>query len=83
MKKSREYIVRAKKTSVHNEYYKSHKWREYSKNYLLMNPFCSCGHPSQHTHHKTPMSKGGEQYDINNLQAMCVKCHMKWHKENK
>lgn len=64
-------------------FYQSYKWRKKSKDYRLKHPLCvHClkeGRTtiSQMVDHIIPISKGGDKFNDNNLQALCNKHHAK------
>ena len=36
----------------------------------------TCGHVGRECDHITPLSKGGAEYDLSNLQCLCRTCHI-------
>ena len=63
--------------------YQGRKWRNISKQFRINNPLCAqCQKegrttPSQVTDHIKPISQGGDAWDANNYQALCIECHNK------
>ena len=56
--------------------YNSKRWRDMSKLFLKNNPLCiECAYPAELTDHIEEISDGGSEYDWENLQPMCIKCH--------
>lgn len=61
--------------------YNSQRWRKLSKWNLRNNPLCcECEEkglfkPAKVTDHKHPVSKGGDFWDTNNFQSLCISCH--------
>ena len=44
----------------------------------------SCGKPGKlEAHHIHPVKEGGAMFDIDNVVAVCTKCHLKLHKKGK
>jgi len=44
---------------------------------LRERPVCErCGEkPAVEAHHRAPLSRGGDPYSLDNLEALCVFCH--------
>ena len=55
----------------------NNKWRQYSLRYLKRNPFCvSCGAWSKVVDHIKPHKGDSVLFrDVNNHQALCMRCH--------
>ena len=68
-----------------NKFYSSKEWLTVSNNYKKHHPFCeSCLKEGKKNlsfivHHITPISQGGDQFDENNLIAICKICHHEIH----
>ena len=66
-------------------FYSSTEWRNKSKKYKNLHPFCevckkdNIKKPSLIVHHIKRISQGGDRYDENNLLAICKKCHSEIH----
>lgn len=64
-----------------DNFYNSRAWRRLRVNFLINNSLCvkcaTLGLVSVATvvDHILPINKGGERLDIDNLQALCAKCH--------
>ena len=64
-----------------NRFYQRAKWKRVRNYQLLQFPFCkSCQSKEILTQatvvdHIIPIAEGGDEYDQNNLQSMCVSCH--------
>lgn len=56
-------------------------WAKFSKWYRREHPLCVIcerkGYttPAEHVDHIVPLEHGGEKYDEDNLQSLCVACH--------
>ena len=58
------------------QWYSNRRWREIRRKFLIGHPFCAkCNRPAQVVDHITPRSEGGEEYEWDNLQALCYSCH--------
>ena len=63
--------------------YNSSKWRKFSKQYKKDNPLCceclkeGVSQPSEITDHIKPLDKGGDVWDLKNLQPLCHHHHNK------
>ena len=63
--------------------YATPRWRKYRKSYIMrQGGECeSCGATPLDSHlhldHIKPLADGGEPYDTNNLQLLCIQCHGK------
>lgn len=66
-------------TSTGNKAYHTQRWKRLSKMVLNRDPICKiCNDkPSVLSDHIEPVTQGGDMYDMNNLQGLCVKCHNK------
>lgn len=62
------------------------EWRKVRARYLQVHPLCEMCKaegkltPTEHIHHKTPLSEGGTN-NPENLMALCRVCHAKLHAE--
>lgn len=57
-------------------YYSSSRWKRLRLMVLRNQPACAkCGREAKEVDHIIPFTKGGEMFDLNNLQALCVECH--------
>lgn len=71
---------RADRTDSYH-FYNSRRWRKVSKWFLKANPLCDeCKANSRIkaarvVDHRVPITCGGAQYDVENLQSLCVPCH--------
>ncbi len=69
---------KSKRDPALKKFYNSTKWRRISRSFLSLNPLCiMCGRPAKITDHKEEIREGGEKYDKENLQPMCISCHNK------
>ena len=72
--------------------YATKEWKALSKAYIMQHPLCEeClakGNitPSQHVHHIVSFMSVDDEverlalaFDINNLQALCIECHVRKH----
>jgi len=63
--------------------YNSKKWRKFAHQIRKDNPLCKIcldegrTTPSQMVDHIKEINRGGSEWDISNLQALCKKCHAK------
>jgi 5-methylcytosine-specific restriction protein A len=56
--------------------YAGARWRRLRKLFLARNPKCrDCPAAAVHVDHILALKAGGAQYDVNNLQGFCRKCH--------
>lgn len=61
--------------------YSTTKWRKYRKSYIMRQggvcEMCGATPLDQHLHldHITPLVDGGEPYNSDNLQLLCIQCH--------
>lgn len=61
--------------------YNSKAWKDISSLRLAEEPLCRlCSFtkkitPAKHVDHIVPISKGGDPYDYNNTQSLCIACH--------
>lgn len=66
---------------VANPFYSSKRWRRVRKKKLSRQPLCEhclCWGlitPAKIVDHRTPIDQGGEKFDLNNTQSLCVGCH--------
>lgn len=68
-KPPKDYIERAK-------LYKTKQWSNLRKYILSRNARCRlCGDVATQVDHITPVKDGGSFYAVNNLQALCARCH--------
>ena len=77
------------KTLKSKEYYRliqSERWRRLRREKLRKNPYCEvCGVPATEVHHLTPVESMPLRqmellmFDMQNLQSICRKCHVKAH----
>jgi 5-methylcytosine-specific restriction protein A len=56
------------------------RWRRFRAWFLTEHPVCEIRHhcngdTATDVDHVTPMRRGGEQYELTNLQAACHACH--------
>ena len=52
------------------------EWKRFRLWYLRRHPRCVvCGKAANEIDHIEPMTKGGSKFDLDNLQAMCKRCH--------
>lgn len=64
-----------------HSFYNSYAWRKLSKQFKKENPLCiQCLQngrttPTNITDHIKPIDKGGNKWDLNNLQPLCHQCH--------
>jgi len=64
-----------------NQFYSRRPWRELREYVLSQNPICVMCQSrgltvlAEEVDHIVPMSKGGEPYDLDNLQPLCKSCH--------
>ena len=78
-----ERKVQEGRTQGNKTFYQSHKWRKHRKLFLQTNALCiEClkegrSVPANVVDHKTPINKGGDKWDYDNLQPMCSSCHNK------
>ena len=71
--KSYNENIRDKESS---KIYNSTRWRKLRKLQLENNPFCViCGQPAKIADHIIEIKDGGNPFEINNLQSMCISCH--------
>lgn len=78
----REYDQhRATYNPEHHQFYNGARWRKVRAIQLHKQPLCEhCLENNRVTlanvvDHKTPRSQGGSDYDSNNLQSLCTRCH--------
>lgn len=58
------------------KFYGSKEWQRVRYIILSKNPFCiECERPADVVDHITPITKGGDKLNLDNLQPMCHKCH--------
>lgn len=63
--------------------YKSSKWRKYRMSYILrQGGECELCHDTPpdhmlHLDHIKPLADGGDAFNTNNLQLLCISCHGK------
>lgn len=75
--------IRPWSTKKRDKRYSSMRWKLLRKIILSRDPVCKIciemgrANPSQEVDHKTPVYKGGEFFDKNNLQGLC-KVHHKY-----
>ena len=59
-----------------NPLYNTAKWRRLSKYMLAKFPLCKvCNVPAAHVDHIVPVVQGGQAFNEENLQTLCVSCH--------
>lgn len=69
---------RTKRSWSGNSFYQSKAWKQYSKEYLIINPICVvCGKEAKIVDHIQPIKQGGSTWNPNNHQALCRSCHAK------
>lgn len=75
---------------VFNPFYQTKAWKQLRKRKIRQNPYCEiCEHSQiivrgEEVDHINPISKGGEELNIDNLQTLCKRCHsQKTYRENK
>jgi len=59
----------------HQKLYQSAAWRALREDFLIEHPFCKCKRPAEVVDHILPIRHGGDFWNLNNLQAMCKRCH--------
>ena len=65
-----------KRNKTSADIYKSNRWKKLRQIQLSLEPFCiSCGRPAVIVDHIKEIKDGGDAYDLNNLQSMCISCH--------
>ena len=59
-----------------------HRWRAVRAEALLRDGYrCQCGKAGAlEVDHIVPVHRGGEQYDLHNLQTLCRRCHLLKHR---
>lgn len=57
--------------------YNSRRWQRIRRRVLLRDVFCrrGCGELAAHVDHIVDIANGGDPYDLDNLQALCARCH--------
>lgn len=56
--------------------YSSERWKKVRDIVLRNSPACKrCGRLAVEVDHIIPTSRGGEMFDLDNLQALCLECH--------
>lgn len=61
--------------------YQTQRWRKLSKHFRKSNPLCvvclekGISKPAQNVDHIQPVEHGGDMYDWDNLQSLCISCH--------
>lgn len=66
------HFPRGRKT---DPFYLSRGWRDYRRQFLLMNPYCVvCGQEATVVDHIVPFQQGGNVWDSKNHQALCKSC---------
>lgn len=55
--------------------YATARWKRLRKMVLGRDPTCPCGDGTTVADHIVPMSRGGQPYDLDNVQGMCDRCH--------
>ena len=66
-----------------DKFYQTKEWRNYSHNYLILNPLCKiCDQQnrvteSQVVDHIQPIKQGGSRWASYNHQPLCKSCHAK------
>jgi len=74
-------IINKPPTTVNDSFYKSDEWKKIKNNYIKENPLCELclnegnENKTDHVHHITPLSQGGEPFSEDNLIALCQSCH--------
>ena len=68
------------KMKVNNQrFYNSAAWRAFAKSHKALNPLCvnfdTCGGVTSFSDHIRPINDGGELFDYQNIQALCIKCN--------
>lgn len=68
------------KMKVNNQkFYNSAAWRNLATAHKTQNPLCvnfdECGGVTAFSDHIKPITEGGAKFDIDNIQALCVKCN--------
>lgn len=69
--------AKASRVTPINPIYQTKQWRILSKYIIARDPICKiCNRAaSREADHKTPMARGGDPWDENNLQGVCKPCH--------
>jgi 5-methylcytosine-specific restriction protein A len=73
------------KPNPHKHIYNSKIWKQLRLHILSSEPLCRlCPKPTpaHHVDHITPLSKGGEPYEYENLQPLCAECHSRKTRED-
>ena len=77
---------------THKLVYDTPYWKQLRLSYLMEHPICECCGNALATevHHKIELKRATSDeemvslgFDINNLQALCTKCHQEKHKKHK
>lgn len=70
-------MAREKQTHGNRRIYNSKRWKMLRRKVLFDTPLCTCGHIATDVDHVVPIEKGGDIWDMVNLQALCRECHSK------
>lgn len=66
------------KKRVRNPIYSTAQWRDVRRMALRRSPACAvdgCNKLATEVDHIVPISKGGQPFDLENLQGLCCSCH--------
>jgi 5-methylcytosine-specific restriction protein A len=75
--------AQARRKVNNSKLYQSRRWRQFRLRYLKNNPLCvECEKEGRVVRanvldHIKQVIKGGEFYDVNNVQGLCTTCHNK------
>jgi 5-methylcytosine-specific restriction endonuclease McrA len=71
--------VRRADARERNRFYARKHWRMVRKSYLFEHPICEhedgCERLAEHVHHIVDLADGGDEYDPENLTALCAPHH--------
>lgn len=70
------YCEEHKKEAHTNKRVRSNRWHVLSRMYRHEHPICiRCGRPSEQVDHIVSLARGGDEFDPDNLAALCKECH--------
>lgn len=63
----------------------SSRWAKFRIGILLRDGYqCRrCGRMADEVHHIVPVSQGGDEFDLENCESLCVSCHIDAHRRRR